>query len=1005
MSHAASLSRKIPILSERHPSSAQRTAASHHEIRKKLEEFSPLIEGSVEVSPLYRMLYAQDASIYREEPLGVAFPRHKEDLRRLILFAHEDGIPLIPRAAGTSLAGQCVGSGLVVDVGRFMNKVLEIDPAGRTARVQPGVIRDDLNRMLAEHRLFFAPETSTSSRCMLGGMLANNSCGSNSIRYGTTREHVVELELLFVDGTLERFGRWDSQSYADALRRQDVVGDGLRAIAEVISTNKSLIQDRYPRSDVVRRNSGYPLDIVACRAPFHDSDLFFSLPEFICGTEGTIAFITEAVISLEPLPAAESLACVHFHTLDESLRATLVALKHLPSAVEIIDKRTLDSARLNLEQEKNRFFLEGDPAAILAIQCDANTEAEASASLEAIIADLKAHSFGYAYPIIPRQRHAAVWDLRKEGLGIVMGQPGDVKPETSIEDTAVPVDCLPEYINEVLDILHKYQTPVMIYGHVSVGVVHLRPELNLKSPVDKEKFLKIADEVAVLVAKYRGSISGEHGDGRIRSPYLRQLLGDELMDAHEVIKKAFDPKCILNPGKIVNPKPLDADWRVRTGEPTPELTTHYNWSAKMGLIRAVEKCNGVGVCRRSAESGGTMCPSYMATLDEKDSTRGRANLFQQLFWNNKDPREAFLSEELYDALDLCLSCKGCKRDCPSNIDMARMKAEFLQAYYDVKGTPLSARLFGYYSTLARIGALTPRIANFWMTNKFTKPLVSVLMGVSRKRSMPLFAGRSFRAWFKTYRTSAGAVEGPLIWLYVDPFTEYTEPEIAQSAVRLLSAAGYRVELFPIRDDGRTLLSKGFLRDAKKLIKRNLTKIAPLFAAHPEAMIVGLEPSALLTFRDETPDLVDDKDLRAIAQELSRRSRLFEEFVQENQEQFKPLWRKQTEQVVLHGHCHQKALVGTGCTEVALRAAGYEVETLKTGCCGMAGSFGYEEKHYDVSMKIGELVLFPALRKRASDLLIAAPGTSCRHQIKDGVQRQAYHPVQLLERAMLQRDGD
>jgi FAD/FMN-containing dehydrogenase/Fe-S oxidoreductase len=965
---------------------------------QKVNELKEQIAGELRTDKLYQMLYAQDASIYREEPLGVVFPLHKEDLKKIVAFAQTHNIPLIPRGAGTSLTGQCVGNGLVVDLGRYMNNILDIDPENMTARVQPGVIRDDLNRAAARYGLFFAPETSTTSRCMLGGMIANNSCGTNSVKYGNTRDHVRTLELLFADGTIEECGRWTNEQFRQELEREDLFGEGLRSLERVVRLKKKLIQRQYPRPDVIRRNTGYPFDIISCNEPFTEGGKPFSFVDFLCGSEGTLAIITEAEVVLTPLPRAKSLMCVHFSSIDESLRATLVALKHQPSAVEIIDKRTLDSARLNIEQEKNRFFIEGDPAAIIAIECEGNTQQESDAFIEAIKEDLKKNQFGYAHPIIPAEKTSSVWELRKEGLGIVMGQPGDVKPETFIEDTAIPVDRMPEYIAEVLDILAKYDTPIMIYGHVSVGVVHLRPEINLRDGRGKEIFLKIADEVADLVLKYNGALSGEHGDGRIRSPFLEKILGSELMDAHREVKQAFDPHGIFNPGKIVNPKSIEADWRVATDKPVTDVATQYDWSAKMGLVRAVEKCNGVGVCRKGPASGGTMCPSYMATLDEKDSTRGRANLFQQLFINNKDPRKAFLSEDLYDALDLCLSCKGCKRECPSNIDMARMKAEFLQAYYDVKGVPLSSRLFGHYRTLCKLGSLTPRLANFFMTFAPTKRLLSYVMKVSPKRSLPLFAEETFRSWFS--KRQVRVVAGPLVWLYVDPFTEFTEPDLAKSALVLLERAGYRIELLPIEDDGRTLISKGLLRDAKALIKRNLVKLKKEFEYYPHVPIVGIEPSALLTFRDETIDLVDDPELKEVAKELSQRSRLFEEFLLEEKEKFSTLFTSQeAKKIVLHGHCHQKALVGIQPTVKALELAGYEVETLATGCCGMAGSFGYEKEHYTISMNIGELALFPALREKKGVEYIAAPGTSCRHQIKDGVGSQAYHPIQLIEKAL------
>ncbi|MCB0344879.1 MAG: FAD-binding protein [Bdellovibrionales bacterium] len=963
-----------------------------------LRSLRPQIEGELKLNTLYRMLYAQDASIYRETPLGVVFPKTKADLRRIVLTAAEHNIPLIPRGGGTSLAGQVVGKGLVVDIGRHMNQILEINPEEHWVRVQPGVIRDDLNRALSSHGLMFAPETSTSSRCMVGGMVANNSCGANSIQYGDVRRHLLEGEFLFADGTIERLGAWEGSQIEAALSRDDVLGAGAKAVDTAIRNHRKAIEENYPPPNIIRRNNGYPLDILATRDPYTPGGAPYSLAEFMCGTEGTLAILTEAKLNIVPKPKAKALVCAHFTSIDEALRATQIAVKHSPSAVEIVDRRTLELAKLNPEQDKNRFFLEGDPAAIIAIQFEGETRESCVQQLEVVTAELRSQQFGFAYPLIESGKEESVWELRREGLGIVMGQPGDIKPETSIEDAAVGVDVLPQYIGEVLDILGKYDTQAMVYGHVSVGVVHLRPELNLKDPRDKDKFLHISAEVHQLVKKYRGSLSGEHGDGRIRSPYLSEFLGAELMNCHAEIKRAFDPRGILNPGKIVNPIAVDQNWRVETGRPTPEVPTYFNWSKTQGLVRAVEKCNGVGACRKTAASGGTMCPSYMATLDEKDSTRGRANVFQNLFYSSTRPTDAFGSEELHEALDLCLSCKGCKRECPSSVDMARMKAEFLQGYYEKKGTPLSALFFGHYPLLAKLGSYTPSISNRAAKLPFARSVLQRLFKVSPQRQLPPFANRSFSSWFNSRQTNSANDPAKRVMLYIDPFTNYSEPHLGQAAVRLLEAAGYRPELLPIDDDGRTLISKGLLRKSKALMDRNARKIESLLSQNSELPVVGIEPSALLTFRDEMPDLVSSAH-RTAAQALAKNAFLIDEFVAQNAPRFEPLFKKAGKNVVLHGHCHQKAIAGTSATCTALQTAGYSVEVLKTGCCGMAGSFGYEHDHYDLSMQIAELTLFPALRKHTADELIAAPGTSCRHQIRDGLGKVARHPVELIADAL------
>lgn len=968
-----------------------------------LAQLSDALDGEARFDHLHRMLYAQDASVYQQEPLGVAFPRSRADVERLVAFARAVGASLIPRAAGTSLAGQCVGDGLVVDIGRHMNRVLELNVEERWVRVQPGVILDDLNRFLAPHGLFFGPDTSTASRCMIGGMIGNNSCGTHSILYGTTRDHVLDLEVVFADGTVARIEPWEGEAYAEQLAREDALGQGLRAIDAVLREHAELIRERYPRPEVKRRNTGYAFDELLAMAPYDEQGSPFALTRLLCGSEGTLGLVTEARLNLVDLPRHKAVVCVHFDSLDESLRATVAAVEHDPAAVELIDRRILDLASGNIEQQRNRFFIEGEPEAILAVEFYRDSLDAIDEACEGLVADMKARGWGYAYPRIDPPRERAVWALRKAGLGILMGVPGDVKPVTVVEDTAVAVDVLPDYIEDFSALMDKYGTRCVYYAHASVGELHLRPELNIKDPEDVEKFIGIARDVTDLVKKYGGSVSGEHGDGRLRSPMLEQFYGEVLTEAHRRVKRAFDPDGLLNPGKIVDAAPIDESWRFEPGEQTPEVDTYFDWEADQGLIRAIEKCNGAGACRKRAEAGGTMCPSYMATLDEKDSTRGRANVFRNLVRENQDPRRAMASPELYEAMELCLSCKGCKSECPANVDMGRMKAEFLQHYHDAHGTPLSSLLFANYGKLSRVGARVPWLANFSLRFGPSRWLMGKLMDIAPERELPAYDRHPFRRRYAAWRRHVGrpALDRPVVGLYVDPFTEYTEPELGMAAVRVLEAAGWRVVVLPIEDDGRTYLSKGLVRQAKKVAARAIEQAVAWMERYPDAQVVGLEPSALLTFVDEIPDLVPASQ-RADARRFAERCVLAEEFIAQaaREGRFEAPWREGSRgPIVLHGHCHQKALVGVGATVEALELAGYEVHTLPTGCCGMAGSFGYEAEHYELSMKIGELVLFPSLRELPEQHAIAAPGTSCRHQIKDGVGRRAQHPIIWLERAM------
>lgn len=970
--------------------------------RADVADEAPDIQGEVQLDELHRRLYAQDASIFEKQPTGVAYPRSTEDVRELVKLADRLGLGLIPRGGGTSLAGQCVGDGLVVDIGRHMNDIIEVNAEEQWVRVQPGVILDDLNRHLADHGLMFGPDTSTADQCQIGGMIGNNSCGSHSVFYGTTRDHVLELEVVLSDGSCVRLGDWDREEYERHRERDDRLGEALSTLEKEVEAHREAIRENYPDPEIVRRNSGYALDEILKSEMFGEGDAPFSLPRLICGSEGTLGMVTEAKLNLVERPGANMLVCAHCDSLQEALEATVEAVDHGPAAAELMDKRILDLTKEHIEQKKNRFFVEGDPGAILIIEFYGEDEEDCERQAEETIEALQARDLGYSYPYVWPPNDERVWKLRKAGLGILMGIKGDTKPVTVVEDTAVGLDDLPQYVDDFTGIMAEYDTQCVYYAHASVGELHLRPELDLKTVDDAQKFGSIAEDVTDLVADYGGSISGEHGDGRVRSPLLEQFYGEEIVDAFGCVKAAFDPKGILNPNNIVNPEPLDEHWRVDPGEETPEYDTYFDWSDDGGLVRAVEKCNGAGVCRKRAEAGGTMCPSYMATMDEKDTTRGRANVFRQVLYE-ADPAESFADETLHETLDLCLSCKGCKNECPANVDMARMKSEFQQHYYDENGTPTSAEIFGNYRRYARLASIVPWLANFLASFVLTRWLMDWWVGTAPERQLPEFASERFSSWFERRESLPADDAEQTVWLFADPFTEFNDPEVGRAAVRVIESAGIRVELLPIDEDGRTQLSKGLVDRARDITADNLETLAPLFDEHPERPIVGLEPSALLTFRDETPDLAPP-DRRDVAEELADRSYLFEEFVEQATDEgwFDAPWSSEELGTVhLHGHCHQKAIVGAEPTEQALEIAGYEVETIQSGCCGMAGSFGYEEDHYELSMDIGELVLFPEVRETDDADAIAAPGTSCRSQIKAGTEREAEHPAKLLERALVE----
>ena len=969
-------------------------------IRGAIEMMRAGIDGEVRSDDVTRALYATDASLYEVTPHAVAFPRSSADVCHIVRIAGIFGLAVTPRGAGTSLAGQAVGPGIVIDVGRHMTKIFEVDAEARTVRVQPGVIRDDLNRAVAEHGLFFAPETSTSNRAMIGGMVGNNSCGANSIRYGTTRDHVRSLNVVFCDGEEHTLGAMNADEWSARAARLDAMGTGMRALERLVDENLPAISAAFPKASVKRRNTGFPFDdLLGTHLTGAEKDA--DLARFFCGTEGTLGIATEMVLNLEQIPLATSLVASHFESVSESMRATVAAVEHGPSAVELMDKRILDLAALNAEQDRNRWFLEGDPGALLIIEVHGATSEAADRAAEGLVRDLEAKSLGYAHVRIPSDRARSVWELRKAGLGVLFGKPGDVKPITIVEDTAVAVDDLPAFVDEFVGIMSTHEAECVFYGHASVGELHLRPELNPKDAGDVEKAEAIAGEVADLVRKYRGSLSGEHGDGRLRSPFIGRAMTRQVPGWLAEIKYAFDPGGIFNPGNIVDAAPMTDDWRYHESYVDRTVPTEFHYETSGGFQQAVERCNGAGVCRRSAEAGGTMCPSYMVTKEERESTRGRANLFRRLI--QQGPDALYGSDELHEALDLCLSCKGCKSDCPASVDMATLKAELLQGRIDRKGTPFRSRSIASSTEWASLAQRIPGGAFFANVLQRLPPmswLGAGILGLSRKRTPPAIAARSFHAQARTLLSVGPSDATGTVCLFVDEFTDRYEPELGLAAIELLHAGGFHVVAPELGPSGRTYLSKGLVREARERITHNLRILERVDAV----AIVGIEPSAVLTLLDEGIDLLKDESDRASARSLAAKTSLVQDFVASASArgQWRGTWTEDARDIRLHGHCHQKAQVGIEATVDALELPpNYRVTVFPSGCCGMAGSFGYEAEHFDTSMSIGELVLFPAVRNAPVDVTIAAPGTSCRHQIHDGTSRDAIHPVQILRNAIRQ----
>lgn len=949
--------------------------------------------GDLDLSPLARRLYSQDASIYEQRPLGVARPRDADDCAALVRAAAEHGFSLIPRAGGTSLAGQCVGPGLVVEVTRHMNRIGTIDAAARTARVGPGVVQDDLNDAAAPQNLMFAPDTSTSKQAGIGGMIGNNSCGAFSVRFGTTRDHVDALDVILADGSAARLGPLDGPALDAKMHEDSPDGRLTRAVFDLVDHHRALILERSPKPSVRRRNAGYALDALATGRPWNPAGPPFNLARLLCGSEGTLALVTAADVRLVPRPAARRLVCVHFTSVDQACRATVPALVHHPAAVELLDGALLAATGHHPAQAPNRFWIEGEPGGVLAVELWADDEAAADRAAADLVADLRTRGLGFAHPIIPAARMARVWALRKAGLGLLTGIPGDAKPVTAIEDIGVAPEDLADFVVEMEALMERLDCSCVYYGHASVGLLHYRPMLNLKDPADLHTFERLCAEVVPIVRRFRGSLSGEHGDGRLRAPFLREALTPELYDLCVQVKRIFDPRGILNPGKIVDPAPLTADLRTSPATPIPEIATEFDWSRTVGFVRAAEACNGAGVCRQSAGRG-LMCPTYMATGDESHTTRARANLLRQSLTSGA-PDAASTDPELASVMDTCLSCKGCKPECPSGVDLARMKAEWLQKRNDRKGPSIRSLAMGFYATAARAARIAPALVSRISNSAATKRL----LGIAPQRTVPPYARRTLAEWARDRQPPRPAVRGEVL-LVNDEFTNYGEPEIGIAAIEVLEAAGWGVRLTHGLESGRTQISKGFLRAARRRIARAVETLAP--EAERGTWILGLEPSAILTLCDESPDLVPPA-LRAKALKVAERCILFDDFIAREADAGSldglAFGRLPEGEVLFHGHCHQKAIAGTAGTRRALALIPeLKLTELGTACCGMAGSFGYEREHYDLSMKIANQVLLPAIRARP-DALVCAPGTSCRQQIRDGAGRRAWHTAELLHQSL------
>jgi len=964
-------------------------------VQKYLLDLKKQLKGELEWDGLHKKLYATDASVYKILPLAVAFPKNSEDIKSLIHFAKAHKTSLIPRTAGTSLAGQCVGEGIVVDVSKYFTKIIELDLKEETVRVQPGVNRDALNAYLKPYNLFFGPNTSTSTYCMMGGMVGNNSSGTTSIRYGVTRDQVVALETILSDGSKVVFKALSQEEFLKKTQELSLEGSVYRYFYQTLSKKavQQEIQEEFPEASVHRRNTGYAVDALLNQQPFDPKGSDLNLSKLLTGSEGTLAFTTSITLKLAPLPPKHAvILAVHFDSISNAMQAVVPVMRHKLYTCELMDKTILDCTKEHPGYQLHRKFIEGDPKAILLLELRDENLDSLKKQLLALQQTVSTNQLSYAAIPLWDEAIEKANELRHAGLGLLGNLIGDEKAVACIEDTAVPLEKLADYIEDFQELMKEFKQDVVYYAHAGAGELHLRPILNLKTQKGVQDFKAITLAVAYLVKKYKGALSGEHGDGIVRSEFIPIVVGEKNYQLFKEIKSLFDPDGLFNPGKIVDSLAMDQNLRTQNKE-TPIHQTAFDFSADQGLLRAVEKCNGAGKCRSTLPSG-AMCPSYRATLDEKDNTRGRANVLREVLTQDKKPN-AFDSEELKAVFDLCLSCKACATECPSSVDVATYKAEFLYQYQKSNGSSLRDKLFAYYAKINQLAQPIRGIQNALFKQKTTKRLIASLLRISTKRSFPVLD----KELYKSIKISNLRVLNKSVYLYLDEFSNYNETHIGKAAVALLEGLGYQVNLLTPTESGRTYISKGFLDQAKKCADRNVSLYSELITA--DTPLLGIEPSAIYTFQDEYPKLSSDPEA---AKQLAPNCMLIETFIANEiesgaiqSEQF----HSDQKEIKIHSHCYQKALGKPSETFQMLNLPkNYTVTLLNTGCCGMAGSFGYEKEHYDVSMKVGEERLFPAVRKTRPETLIAANGTSCRHQILDGTGKVSLHPISILHEALI-----
>ncbi|MDP7232199.1 MAG: FAD-linked oxidase C-terminal domain-containing protein [Dehalococcoidia bacterium] len=949
-------------------------------------ELSENVGGEVRFDNYSRQMYSTDGSIYKIDPLGVVIPRNSDDVISVHEISSKNKTIITPRGGGTSLSGQTVNSGIVVDFSKYMNKIIEVCPEEKWVRAQPGITIDNLNRHLSSYGLFFTPDPSTSSRANIGGAMGNNSCGAHSILYGKTVDQVLEMEIILSNGSKILCSENSLNELKTKLSLQSFEGMIYKSVVDISTRAAPEVKSRYPK--ILRRIGGYNLDLIHQSEPVN-------LSKIIVGSEGTLASVSEAKLNLETIPKFKAVSIFHFDNIYKSMEASVEILRENPAAVEHIGHMIIQQARQSLGFSKNLTFLQGNPTDILVVETNAETKTEILSKLNTLENRIKKLNLSYAVTrLLKTSDQQKVWNMRQAGLGLIMNIPGDAKPLPFVEDTAVSPEKLPEYVKRFDEIVKSNGTEAGYYGHASVGCLHIRPVVNVKTKEGIDRMYQIANEVSDLVLEFGGAYSGEHGDGIVRGAWAKKLFGEKLIGHFREIKDTFDPLGIMNPGKIFDTPPMTENLRYGQKYKTTTFEETFDWTQENGFAGALEKCNGVGACRKV--KAGAMCPSYQATLEEEHSTRGRANALRAAI-SGSLPFNEFSSERMYKVLDLCLECKSCKSECPSNVDMAKIKYEFLHNYYLSHKVPLRSKMIANIHKINSLSAgIFSVVFNIIIRSQPVRLLLDYLVGLDKRRKTPRVVSQTFESWFKSRTPNTTGSRGDII-LFHDTFMNFNHPESGIGATKLLESLGFRVKILNRKCCGRPMISKGLLGDAKT---NALTNVELLYKYVEKGVkIVGCESSCIMAIQDEYPDLLKGNQM---AKEVSQNTFLIQQIISstadDGLQQIK--WTKRKLDIMLHVHCHERALLGT---EAAINTlnypTGYEAKLIDAGCCGMAGSFGFEKEHYDMSMTIGEDRLFPAIRSAGQDVVVAVTGVSCKQQVEDGTNRKAKYFSEVLSEAL------